>query len=444
MAFEFLKKPVSWLAGQTDFHADAPGTGPGQQAIRAQMNQIAGRGASQAYGMARAARGSSAPLALREAQRQAASVNQSAAQQGAIASGQLEQQRLQNIMEQQRINAGIAQGNAGGIMKLAGLAVGGAALASDERAKEIVGTGVLAMPERREESKPSGGLLGGILSDERSKAIGGTLMDANRGAQDAEAERRRQGVIGLSSYMQGNSDNPFMPSDARAKDLESENFELRKKLGAAASVGLGATLGPAASLASVGPLRDWARGGGQMSHTPTAGPAPLASQDTPALAPTEAQALAIVKAREEAKQKALERDLAASTEAQAAAANERQQIQAMPGSGGRTAELGRAISDERAKMYPSDADAKMIFPQGVKPVAFRYKPEAQAAFGEDNDMNVGLLAQDLEKSPEGATVVEEDPATGMKMVNTGKLTLLDTAKLSEMEKRLKKLEGKRA
>lgn len=385
----FFTKPLKWLAGQTDFHADAPGTGPGQAAIRAQMNAAAGRGASQAYGMAASARGSSSPLALREAQRQAAFSQQAAAQQGAIASGQLEQQRLQNIMEQQRINAGIAQGNAGGILKLAGVGLGAAGLAmSDERSKNM--TGVLPMPQRQEQPKQEGGLLGGLLSDER------------------------------------------------AKNLEGENRRLKAALGAGAvgAMALGTGLAPAA--AAVPLIR---RGMGPDQMAPHVARAPLPQQDTPALAPTEAEALAIVRAREVAKQKALERDLQAHTEDRARVGAERQQLAAMPGSGDRMAETARRVSDERAKMYPSDEDAKMQFPAGVKPVTFRYKPEAQEEFGLDDDVNVGLLAQDLEKSPEGATVVEEDPESGMKMVDTPKLTLLATAKLAEMESRLKKLEG---
>lgn len=420
MAFGFLKKPINWLTGQTDFHADAPGTGPGQRAIRAQMNQIASRGRSQAQSMAAGARGSSSPLALREAQRQAAFANQAAAQQGAVASGQLEQQRLQNIMQQQQINAETARGNAGGIQKLAGLAIGGAALLSDDRSKNV---------------------QGGYF-DARTK------MDAQATADEA---RRKQGMLGLASYMQGNSDSPFAVSDEKAKNLEAENAALRSRLGAVKGIGGSAAaslaFGPGAALFAAPAIAGMARPKG-MNHTPApAGPAPLQTQETPALAPTEAQALAIVRAREEAKAKALARDLAASTEAQAAAANERQQIAAIPGSDSRQAELGRRLSDDRTKMY-SDEDMKggmghgrMQFPEGVEPITFTYKPEAQAAFGLDGDVNVGLKAQDLEKSPEGATVVEEDPMSGMKMVDTQKLTMLATAKLAEMEDRLKKLEG---
>lgn len=454
-------KPLSWLAGQTDFHADAPTTGPGQAAIRRQMQAASGRGQAQAYSMAASARGGSSPLALREAQRQAAMANQSAMQQGAIASGQLEQQRLQNIMQAQQINAETARSNAGGILKLAGVAAGAGALAmSDERTKMAAST-----------TGSAAGAQAGLDPMSVRYAAGGTGMDA-MAEEQRKRDRLQAGMTGLSQYMMGDQPSDErtknitgvlpMPerheqpkqegggllggilSDAKAKDLEQENRTLRSRLGAGASAAAGLTMGPMASLATMKPLQDFARGS-MGSHTPAA-PTPrpaLQSQDTPALAPTEAQALAIVRAREEAKQKALERDVANSTEAQAAAANERQAIQAMPGSDSRTAQLGRQLSDDRAKMYPSDEDAKMQFPAGVKPVTFRYKPEAQEEFGLDNDVNVGLLAQDLEKSPEGATVVEEDPSSGMKIVDTPKLTLLATAKLSEMEKRLKKLEGAR-
>lgn len=86
--------------------------------------------------------------------------------------------------------------------------------------------------------------------------------------------------------------------------------------------------------------------------------------------------------------------------------------------------------------------ARMDFPNGVKPVAFEYKDEiVQSGLGKPGK-HVGVLAQDVEKSPEGATVVEEDPATGLKMLDVGGLSALNTAKLSEIENRLDALETK--
>lgn len=71
--------------------------------------------------------------------------------------------------------------------------------------------------------------------------------------------------------------------------------------------------------------------------------------------------------------------------------------------------------------------------------SFHYKPGVR---GEDpGKKNFGIMAQDLEKTPEGASVVKEGPQG--KMVDTGKLTLLHQAMMHDLNKRLRSLEKKR-
>jgi len=51
------------------------------------------------------------------------------------------------------------------------------------------------------------------------------------------------------------------------------------------------------------------------------------------------------------------------------------------------------------------------------------------------------MAQDLEKTPAGASVVATDPKTGMKSVDTDRLSLVNTAALSEQQRRIDDLEA---
>lgn len=76
----------------------------------------------------------------------------------------------------------------------------------------------------------------------------------------------------------------------------------------------------------------------------------------------------------------------------------------------------------------------------TKPVAFRYRPEVEGAPGAPPGPHVGILAQDLERSPAGRTVVRRDPATGLRQVDVGGLAALLTAHQGDQERRLRKLE----
>lgn len=99
-----------------------------------------------------------------------------------------------------------------------------------------------------------------------------------------------------------------------------------------------------------------------------------------------------------------------------------------------------------ADNYYSDADLKTAvrslsdrISSKTPGYSFNYKPGVK---GEDPEKrNFGVMAQDLEKTPEGASVVSEGPQG--KMVNTGKLALLHQAMMHDFNARLRSLEKKR-
>ncbi len=74
--------------------------------------------------------------------------------------------------------------------------------------------------------------------------------------------------------------------------------------------------------------------------------------------------------------------------------------------------------------------------------AYTYKDEFLGNPGTKPGPQYGIMAQDLEKSPAGSTVVSEDE-TGMKYVDTERLSSLNSAAIHDVLKRLDKLEGRR-
>ena len=242
---------------------------------------------------------------------------------------------------------------------------------------------------------------------------------------------------GLSSGAKGGLLGLFL-SDARAKTLEDENTTLRSRLASAtdalASVG-GPVYGAPAAMAhaTLPPAR--------LQHLPIP-----QRQDAKAQVHDEASAAEYGRQWENSRRFAMEQDLAnqvaqqqaaqqaqaqlAQAQAQSAAAQSRAGvIQA----GGYPMAPQEVASDERGKS--AGRMEHLQFPNGVEPVAFHYKP----GLGDGPDQHYGVLAQDLERSKEGATTVREDPGSGMKMVDTNRLTMLNTAKLAEFEHRLRKM-----
>ena len=98
------------------------------------------------------------------------------------------------------------------------------------------------------------------------------------------------------------------------------------------------------------------------------------------------------------------------------------------------------LSDMNAKNMIRD-NSTVNAMSNIDSYIFRYKPEAQKLYkgrsGVDNDVHVGVMAQDLEKNPVTASTVSTDPVTGYKQIDTGELTLANTAVISDLAKEIK-------
>lgn len=103
--------------------------------------------------------------------------------------------------------------------------------------------------------------------------------------------------------------------------------------------------------------------------------------------------------------------------------------------------LGAYFSDEKVKdnkQEMSDDDIEGIFNQLV-PTSYTYKKQTQA-LGAPSGNVVGVMAQDLEKSPQGATLVIDTPDG--KKVDPQKALQLALAAIASMNGRVNTLEGK--
>jgi hypothetical protein len=76
---------------------------------------------------------------------------------------------------------------------------------------------------------------------------------------------------------------------------------------------------------------------------------------------------------------------------------------------------------------------------GLQAKTFQYTPEAQAQMGAPAGKQIGILAQDLEKTP-AKGMVNQGP---VKTIDTKKATSFALAALSELNKRVNNLEGKK-
>ncbi len=81
---------------------------------------------------------------------------------------------------------------------------------------------------------------------------------------------------------------------------------------------------------------------------------------------------------------------------------------------------------------PAPASTEML--NHIQPVSFDYKPGYGAP-----GRNYGVLAQDLEKSPMGASLVKPD-ASGVKTVNVGKAAMANLAATADLHQRVKAIE----
>ncbi len=101
------------------------------------------------------------------------------------------------------------------------------------------------------------------------------------------------------------------------------------------------------------------------------------------------------------------------------------------------------LSDYQAKMV-SDESAKNVtnYLRPVRPAAYQYKPEFVQSGQGDPGPQVGLLAQDLERTPVGATVVERGP-DGLRRVQVPQLLMLNTAADAEQQRQIDALKRRR-
>lgn len=92
---------------------------------------------------------------------------------------------------------------------------------------------------------------------------------------------------------------------------------------------------------------------------------------------------------------------------------------------------GYATSDERSKRDVED----MFDP--LQPVEYEYRSQEYGPPGR----RAGVLAQDLEKSKLGRNLVNRDEKTGMRVVDTPQLTLANTAEIKLLREKIAALEG---
>ena len=101
-------------------------------------------------------------------------------------------------------------------------------------------------------------------------------------------------------------------------------------------------------------------------------------------------------------------------------------------------------SDERLKnIFGDNEDIIKIFAK-IDAIKFNYNDEAHEIpdgerHGVDNDLHLGIKAQDLEKNPLTESAVSEDEY-GHKIVDTEELTMANSAVISEICKRIEVIE----
>ena len=104
----------------------------------------------------------------------------------------------------------------------------------------------------------------------------------------------------------------------------------------------------------------------------------------------------------------------------------------------------KMASDERLKnIFGDNEDIIKVFSK-INAIEFKYNDKAHdipggEEKGIDEDLHLGIKAQDLEKSPLTESAVSEDES-GNKIVDTKELTMANSAVLSEICKRLEAIE----
>lgn len=102
--------------------------------------------------------------------------------------------------------------------------------------------------------------------------------------------------------------------------------------------------------------------------------------------------------------------------------------------------IRRQMSDENPYGAPPsqqptmDTEAARRVMASLRPQSYKYKDE-----GSDSARRPGIMAQDMEKTPEGAAIVEQTPMG--KAINLNRAVSLSLASQADMQQRLKNLES---
>lgn len=103
--------------------------------------------------------------------------------------------------------------------------------------------------------------------------------------------------------------------------------------------------------------------------------------------------------------------------------------------------LATGLSDERCKDLEDKANGLSKLLEPIDAYIFKYKESAQEKYPNetDDEVHVGIIAQDLEKSPltKGSVITDED---GTKHIDTKELTLEQMAIITDLEKRISNIE----
>lgn len=96
-------------------------------------------------------------------------------------------------------------------------------------------------------------------------------------------------------------------------------------------------------------------------------------------------------------------------------------------------------SDARQKQKITRAQKLDELLKGIKPVQYEYKKDVAAETPNGEGVKVGILAQDLEKTPLGSTVIDTPEG---KKVDTAQLTTANTAMLAQMYEEIKDIKAR--
>jgi hypothetical protein len=115
-------------------------------------------------------------------------------------------------------------------------------------------------------------------------------------------------------------------------------------------------------------------------------------------------------------------------------------------SGEKPIDSGEVLSDEDTKIGGrfTEVDDKRMSDaaRSMRAAPYAYKPEYAARAGQKpGELNVGPMADEMEKSEVAGTAVERDPRTGMRTIDIPKYTKVLGGVAASQEKRLEKLES---